>query len=237
MLGNYLLLLLLLATAMWASVRAQKLTIAGAMVGGLIGFCIYQGAGFWGIGMIGLFFILGSLATSWKMNLKEKEGAAEKNKGRRKASQVLANGGIAGLLGLLIWLFPEQTTVLRIMMAASLASATADTLSSELGTVYGSRFYNILTLKKDQRGLDGVISAEGTLIGIAGSALIALVYAWGFEWSESFWWIIVAGTIGNLSDSILGAALERRHYLQNDAVNLLNTLIGALAAWLLYLVF
>ena len=222
---------------MLASVKAGKLTFPGALAGGIIAVCLYAGAGFWGIALLGLFFILGTLATSWKLADKEKEGAAEKDNGRRKASQVLANGGMAGLSGLLIVFFPQQTHMLQLMMTASLASATADTLSSELGTLYGSRFYNIVSLKKDQRGLDGVVSLEGTIIGVAGSVLIALLTIWGFKRVEDFGPIVIAGTIGNLADSVLGAVWERRHLIHNDVVNFLNTLIAALAAWLIHVLF
>ena len=222
---------------MLASVMAGKLTASGALAGGFIAFCMYAGAGYWGIALLGLFFVSGTMATSWKHTEKEKEGAAEKNKGRRKASQVIANGGVAGLAGLLVVLFPHYTHILQLMMAASLASAMADTLSSELGTVYGSRFFNILSFKKDQRGMDGVVSLEGTLIGIASSMLMVLLYIWGFKRVDDFWILVVAGTIGNLADSIMGALWERRHLIYNDAVNFLNTLIAAISAWVMYALF
>jgi len=47
----------------------------------------------------------------------------------------------------------------------------------------------------------------------------------------------VAGTLGSFADSYLGALLERRGWIGNDAVNFLSTTIAALiaiscAAWL-----
>src|SRR5205823_5304376 len=167
---------------------------------GLAGFLIFTGTGYAGLAMIGAFFILGSAATSWKLSFKEKSGLAEKNKGKRTAGQVIANGGVAAISGLLSWLYPEKINLFRLMMAASLASAAADTLSSELGNVYGSKFYNILTFQKDKRGLNGVVSMEGTIFGIIGSAIIAVIYACGFGWNQSVLWVIISGTIGNISD-------------------------------------
>ena len=230
---EYALFLFILVTAVTLSVVKNKLTVAGALAGSLIACLIFWGAGFTGIAMLGLFFILGSAATSWKIHTKETLHAAEENKGKRKINQVIANGGVAAITGLLSSVIAAQQPLLQLMMAAALSSATADTLSSELGTLYGKKFFNILTLKKDTRGENGVVSIEGVLFGITGSTLIASVYAMGFGWNKYFFYIIIAGTIGNLADSILGATLERKHRIPNDAVNILNTLIAALIAWAL----
>ena len=232
---SYIILLLLLALGMILSVWYRKLTPWGAFTGGVLGLLVYSGGGFTGIIMMGTFFLLGVLATSWNSGVKEKLGLSERDLGRRTAGQVLANGAVAGLLGLQAVLFPDYGNLFLVMLASSLSSATADTLSSEMGTIYGRKFFNILTWKKDKRGANGVVSAEGTLFGLLGSSVIALVYAIGIEWSMDVLWIIIAGTIGNMVDSILGASLERKHILRNDGVNLLNTLAGALAGGLLFI--
>lgn len=224
----------LLLLVMFWSVRFRKLTIAGALTGGLLGFIIYRAAGYTGIAMTGMFFAAGNAATSWKRSAKEKAGLAELNKGRRTAGQVIANAGVAGIMGMLIVCFPEHAGACRLMMAASLAAAASDTLSSELGNLYGRRFYNVATFKPDVRGLNGVISLEGSLFGILGSGIIAIVYAFGFSWSIHVIFIIIAGMAGNLADSFLGATLERKHYLNNNAVNFANTLFAALCVLIMY---
>ena len=226
-----------LLVGMFMSVRARKLNVTGALTGGVLGFAIFLGAGLPGLVMLGTFFIVGSVATSWKLTDKIAAGLAEANKGRRTAFQVMANAGVAGLAGLLAWLYPGQADLFQLMLAASFASATADTCASELGNVYGRHFYNILTWRRDTRGLDGVISLEGTLLGFLGSCLIGGIYALGWGWDWPVVWILLAGTIGNLVDSILGGSLERSGYLKNDAVNFLNTFVAALVTLLLNYLF
>jgi uncharacterized protein (TIGR00297 family) len=249
-----------------ASAHWRKLTPPAAAAGALCGIVIYTGDGFRGLALLALFFALGTAATAWK---KEEKGGVQRagpspstgigtpipraaaHQSTRRTGQVLANAGVAAIAGLLALFFPANRQLFSLMLAASLSSATADTLSSELGIVYGHRFFNILTLKPDERGLDGVISLEGLFLGIIGSALVAAVFlvvpappaavfaiiplppdqhAPIISNSQAFLILIISGTVGNLADSLLGASLERRGLLTNDRVNFLNTLIAALTA-------
>jgi uncharacterized protein (TIGR00297 family) len=221
-------LLFVLFTAAIISVKTGKLTLTAAIGGLFLGLLIFLGAGYTGVAMVGIFFLLGTMATSWKSEIKAGFGVEEKNKGKRNVFQVFANAGVAGILGFLAYLYPERSVLFQLMMAASLASATSDTLSSELGNLYGKNFYNVSNLKKDKRGLDGVVSLEGTLFGILGGAVIAIIYGISYGWNVLVLIIVIAGTLGNLSDSLIGATLERRAYLKNDGVNFLNTAIAAL---------
>ena len=231
---SLIIVLLVVTLAVWASIKTNKLTTAGAIAGGILAITIYLGIGWFGIMMLGIFFLLGTVATAWQAKTKTKLGIAEKDSGKRTLGQVFANGGVAGLLGLLAIIYPDLLYIWALMTAGSFASATADTLSSELGSVYGTRFYNCISFKRDQRGLDGVVSIEGLVIGIVGSTIIATIYSIGYGWHTGGITIVLAGTLGNLADSVLGATLERKGVLTNNVVNFLNTLIGALAAVTLY---
>ena len=219
---------------MYYAISRHKLTIPATITGTTIAVSIFAGAGYVGFIMMTMFFLLGILATAHKVDTKKQIGIAEANKGRRTASQVLANAGVQGLLGLFKVADAQHQSLYLLMIAAAFSSATADTLSSELGSVYGKRFYNILNLKKDLRGLNGVVSLEGTLAGIAGSCIIALLYAIAAGFGKGFIIVIIAGTAGNLFDSVLGATLERKGLLKNDGVNLLNTAFAAVVAWALF---
>ncbi|WP_413667755.1 TIGR00297 family protein [Mucilaginibacter sp. Mucisp86] len=231
---SYGLLTLILVAGVVYSISARKLTVIAALTGAAVAILVFAGAGFTGLAMMTTFFILGSAATSVQGETKKDLNADQK--GGRTTGQVLANAGTAALCGVLILALPAHANILQLMMAASFASATADTLSSELGMVYGKRFFNIITLKPEVRGLDGVISVEGTLIGVIGSVIIAIVCAIGMGWTTNFICIIVAGTLGNLTDSVLGAVFERKGLINNNSVNFLNTLIAALFMLLFYIV-
>lgn len=217
---------------MFLSVKARKLTAYAALTGGILTFFIYAGTGYVGVVLITAFFLLGSFATSWKYNEKQKMKMHEENLGKRSSGQVFANAGVAGIIGFLALIFPEHQPLFILMIAAAFSSATSDTLSSELGNLYGRKYYNILSFKQDTKGMDGVVSIEGTLFGIVGSVLIAAIYVLIIGWSSDFFWIILAGTLGNVSDSILGAGLERRKILKNDSVNFINTVVATLVVLL-----
>jgi uncharacterized protein (TIGR00297 family) len=235
MTGN-LIFIILLSVMVGLTIYKQKLTLTGAFTGALLAIAIFAGTGFPGVIFLACFFIAATLATSWQFQVKVQLGLSEKEHGRRDSFQVLANGGVAGLLGLSSIIFPEYRHVLTIMIACSLSAATADTISSELGSLYGKKFLNIVTFRADRRGENGVVSLEGFAFGILGSSLIALTYGI----TEEFRWkyiliIVIAGTIGNLVDSILGATLERNGRIKNDGVNLLNTFSASVFALILLL--
>ncbi len=225
----------LIALAALASFVTGKLTGGAAVAGAVLALLLHYSVGIVGPGLLAAFFLLGTLATRHKHSAKQKQGLAEQNRGRRTVSQVFANAGAPVLVGVFVFFSVHFLAVAQLAIAAGFASATADTLSSEMGNVYGKRFYNIVSWRKDQRGRDGVISLEGTLFGLAGSLLIALVYSLFKGFDKTFLIVVVSGTFGNLFDSILGATAERHGRLGNNAVNFLNTTAAIILALAVYL--
>jgi uncharacterized protein (TIGR00297 family) len=223
-----LIFVIVLVLSVVITVYTKKLTVTASVTAALIASFIYLGVGFCGIILLGSFFLLGVWATSWKKNLKKHLSLSEDNEATRNTAQVLANGGVALLLSIIALMFPDLQELMMLLIACSFSSATADTTSSELGIVYGKNFYNITNFKPDIRGENGVVSIEGTLLGLLGSIVIAIIYCICTGWNTSSALIIIAaGTIGNIADSILGATVERNGFLGNNVVNFLNSLIAA----------
>ena len=196
---------------------------------------IFLGGGWNAFSLLVTFFILGTMATQWKFQWKVSMDLAQSDGGKRGFMHVVSNGGLAGTCGLLGWFIPDIAFMAIGMAAASLAAALSDTVSSEMGNVYGSRFYNILKFKSEPRGLDGVISPEGTLFGFLGSGIIAVQYGVLIDPSLSVLWVFIAGISGNLLDSILGASAQRKGLVNNHEVNILNTLFGGVVFAILHM--
>ncbi|HYA95881.1 MAG TPA: DUF92 domain-containing protein, partial [Terriglobales bacterium] len=107
--------------------------------------------------------------------------------------------------------------------------------SSEVGQAFSESAYLITDFRPVPVGMDGGISAAGTLAGIAAGATVAAVCAATRMIAWRCWLpVAAAGALGMLVDSFLGATLERRRWLNNDAVNLLSTAVAALFALFLY---
>lgn len=224
----------LLAIVMMLTIKTGKLSRVASLAAGVVGLTVFLGTGYMGLTLLGVFFLLGTLATSHRKELKPRLHANDLLPDKRNAGQVFANGGVAAITGMIAIWDREHVAIYQLLVAASLASAAADTLSSELGMVYGRRFYNILTFQKEEKGLDGVVSTEGTWIGIAAAALTGGIYFLFTDHATGWVIILVAGTLGNLADSVLGAVWERKRYIGNNTVNFLNTLLAALVAWIGY---
>lgn len=218
------------------SLLSRKIDLPGAIAGFFITLSLFLGASWYGIILLTSFFVLGTLASVWKRKEKEAMQLAQEKGGKRGIINAVANGGVAGLCGLFTFLWPDFQTLGILMMSTSIAAATSDTFSSELGNIYGSRYWDIISWKKGKKGDDGIISMEGSLAGLLGALLIGGLYLSFFGWEFRAMAIIVAGgLLGNLIDSLLGATLQRRGYLSNHGVNFFNTLGAALFAGLLIL--
>jgi uncharacterized protein (TIGR00297 family) len=221
--------LIIIAGAILAA-ALRKLTIGGTTAGLVIAFFIFSAAGYTGIIIMSTFFVVSVVATNYKSSQKIQSGLAQNKKGTRTAGQVLANAGAPAFAAILFLLNVIPHSLSSLIIAACFSSAIADTVSSEMGNVYGKKYYNILSLKKEQRGLDGVVSIEGLLFGLSSSIFIAVIYGFNYGWNINTLLIIICGTAGNLLDSVLGATLERKNKINNNVVNFLNTAFAGILA-------
>jgi uncharacterized protein (TIGR00297 family) len=186
------------------------LTTRGAAAALAVGLATIWGLGWRGLVLLLAFFLSSSLLT-------------KAPKGARNARQVIANGGVAAVaaaLGSWIW------------FAGALAAANADTWATEIGRFSPAQPRLITSWARVPAGTDGGMTLLGTAGGIAGAAFIAgMSYVLGHHRTRG---IAVAGMVGMLFDSLLGATVQGKvRWMDNDAVNLATTLMGAVYAGLL----
>lgn len=187
------------------------------------------------------FFSIGTLSTKFRYELKADRGVAEENDGARGTGNVLGNSAIS-LLAVLGFAaagdLPIGADLFRVAFAGSLATAMGDTLSSEIGGLFDTPRL-VTTGKHVSPGTDGAITWQGEFAGLVGAAIVGALSA--LLLSVSLPSVAVAGIVtaggfaGMTADSLLGATIEGQQ-LENETVNLLATLVGALVGVLLALV-
>lgn len=188
----------------------------------------------------------------------------------RDARQVLANGGVfLAATALIMWMHPAATSLAtpwNLLAVGALAAAGADTWATELGTLYGGTPWSVRTQRQVPVGTSGAVSTIGMLALLTGATVVALLAVVLGTVPLSIRLVVVittAGTLGALTDTLVGAWLQERRWcpvcqqeteqpqhrcgsptqriggirkLENDAVNVLCTVVGGVAAMALALV-
>ena len=213
-----------------AALAVRGVDRSGAVVGTLLGTALWTLLGWQGFTLLFAFFALGTAATKVGYEAKARARLAQEKGGRRGARNALAKTTVPVLCALFAATTPHPG-LFALAAAAAFATAAADTVSSEIGQVYGRRTFLLTTLRPVPRGTQGAVSLEGTLAGLAAALAVAgLGAAVGLYPLPGVAIVTVAALVATTLESLLGATLEKRGLLDNESVNFLNTLFGALAA-------
>ena len=250
--GHLLLAAVLSALVALAARQARALSGSGAVAAALVGFLLFGLGGTRGAVALLLFFVTSSVLSRWRK--RDNERLAFEQGGERDAGQVLANGGVASVFACFLPLFPDAHWPILGLLGA-LATANADTWSTEIGALSRRPPRLITTFRPAPAGMSGAVSVPGTLAALAGSLLIAFVAAWWGLGAAGVGAVCMGGLAGALLDSLLGATLQAQYrcpacgtltetrahcggqvtepargipWLGNDLVNAAATFLGAI---------
>ena len=210
-------------------------SVPGMLTGVFLGLLTVVLGGYGWFAILIAFFAIGGLSTKYGYDRKRERGVAEPNEGARGSGNVLGNSA-AALLALLLFAaharLPVPGELMRVAFAGSIATALADTLSSEIGGLFDDPRL-VTTLEPVDPGTDGAITWQGELAGIAGAGIVAAFCVFVFGYGLLGVVVIVgAGFAGMTADSLAGATIEGNGF-GNQTVNFLATLTGGVVAALL----
>ncbi len=214
----------------------RAVTWGGALTGAACAWVIFTRGGPPAFAALASLFVL-TFANTRFGYAKKRALRATEGRGGRTASQVLANISVAAGCLALSLRFP----VFAFAGIAALCEAAADTVASELGKALSAHAFLITSFEKVKAGADGGVTAAGCILGLLASVTVAFSYfaclylPWPYQqWmysgrsSRMLLLATLAGYAGMLLDSLMGATLERRGWLNNDGVNFLGTLAAAI---------
>lgn len=254
MIQNLLTGMFFAAIIAYSSFKVRFLTGGGAIATFLLAGIIFGLGGIkWSVPILTFFILSSMLSKLRKRKNAEVELFFEKS-GVRDHFQVLANGGLGGVLVILNAIYPNE--LFYLIYLATLSAVCADTWATEIGTWKKTATYNILNLKPIEQGTSGGISIIGSIGAMLGSLAIALS---GIGWTEIAYiqyviLILIAGLFGSFFDSVLGATVQEQNrcsvchkvtekqihcgseadyykgytWINNDLVNFFSGIAGAL---------
>lgn len=243
--------------------RGGLLSRSGAVAAAICG-TLAVAAGWEWAALLLLYFAAAALLSHAAGDYKaELMGGVVSKGGPRDWMQVMANGGVyvvaAALSEVISVVIPAP--YLAWGAIGALAAASADTWATEIGVPLGGEPRSIIYRTIVRKGESGGVTAAGLLGSAAGAAWVALVaLLLGFSNGLAIS-VVVAGFLGSITDSVLGATIQERRWcsrcaepteravhlcgsathrvggiihVTNDVVNLLSTFAGFLLAIIAY---
>ena len=233
------------------SYRLKSVSLNGAIGGFLIGILIFGSGGWALISPLVFFFVSSSILSKTK----------DKKDSRRDLLQILANGAVPAFLALTYFFFSYELALFAYFGA--LAAATADTWATEIGYFSKKDPMLLIGFKRVKKGESGAISLIGTIGTIAGGLSIALISQTVHDSKLAIFFITAAGIMGSFVDSFFGQFIQAKYqcnisgeiveekynlnektillngveWIDNNFVNLANTLTGALVAGLFFFLY
>lgn len=238
--------------------RRQKALSSSGAAAALVAGAICAAAGWsWAILLVTFFVSANALSLYRRSAKTELIGDVIEKGGQRDAWQVAANGGVFAALAAASIVHPS--TVWLAAGAGAISAATADTWATEIGTLAGHPPKLITTGEPVPAGTSGAVTWRGSFAGLAGAVCIgavALLVGAGPRTASA---AIAGGIAGSLVDSIVGTFQRRQwcercakpterlvhtcgmittpyggvSWLDNDLVNVLSSLTGAVAGSIL----
>ena len=192
----------------------KLLSKSGAVATAVLGTVVLGGGGGYFMVPMLVFFLTSSLLSKMGRDRKASTNKGDSKGSVRDATQVFANGGVAGIIVLIYALTVRhsdytQSRLLLIYYLSAIAAANADTWATEIGkfSPHPPRF--LRNWKTVTPGTSGAISPLGTVGAALGAILIPLS-------ALPFWHLnpvelvtpILCGFFASLVDSVLGATLQ-----------------------------
>jgi len=247
------------------AIAAKAIDRRGFLASLAVGYPIILAGGWTWFVIVATFFVLGVAFTWYRYEYKKSLGSAQEKGGTRNWPNILANGGVASLLGIGELLGGGLT--FSVLYVGAVSAAASDTVATELGLLNKAPPRLITDLRKSvSPGTSGGVSPMGLAGTLLASALIGVVAAMlGVVGGLSAPLVVIVttagGAIGSLADSVAGATIQRKSFcvvcgkpsenlehcgeptryasgvkfVDNHVVNVIATVFGALGAIGFYL--
>ena len=192
--------------------RLIALSNSGAAAAIVVGAACIAAGWTWALLLVA-FFVSSTMLSRFREAAKHaRVGDVVEKGGNRDAWQVISNGGVFASLAV-VSLFSDSALV-QAAATGALATSTADTWATEIGTLSHSMPKGILSRRVVEPGTSGGVTGIGIIASLAGAAFIALL-ALFLGWPlVSVCAAVVGGFSGSVTDSILGGSLQSKRWCE-----------------------